>query len=167
MEIKEKNKYIIYNEDRKVFVFLSHSSRITKISLPVITTRFPEILENEKNYDEILNILIDKDKCVYLGTSEEEKMFYKSENNHLKKDYYKIIRNYYSIYRVFSKEDYEKILLLCNEFGLEPAFLSIEELKELSKLLIYKKPKKAGIDIDSNLSKPLDELDKRLSFIKY
>lgn len=161
--IIEKNKYFIYNEDNKILVFYSISDNgFIHISIP------SEILAGYRDstgrfYDNIRNLLIKKDKICFLDKTMKEDIVYISENNKLKKQILQTIRNYYSCYKEFSKSDCEIIMKLCYECKVWPEFFSIDELIRL----IEKKDHKDFYDIEEGMRIPLEELDKRMSFIKY
>ena len=110
----------------------------------------------------IKTILVEDDKLCYLGKQTSSRIIYENENYKLNKVELKTIRNYYSCYKEFSKEEMDTIVKLCNDNGFTPHFLTIEELIELIIIKTIKLHSK-----DALMEESLIELDKRLKYIKY
>jgi len=164
-DILKKDKYIIYNEDFKVLVFISTTSTGHKhISIPgIIKEGYENIDSTGEFYIKIIDLLI-KEEPHFLTQVILENDRYKSINNKLKKVLLKAVRTYYSYYKELKKEDYEQISKLSYEKDIEPYFLSITELKQL---ILDKSNKKTKYNLDSHMKESLDELEKKLQFIKY
>ena len=163
IKINEKNKYFIYNEEYKILVFSSKSERNNvKISLPGLEMTDTYIDDKESFHKKIISMLISEDRLCYLGENVTTSSIYESENNKLKKVELKKIRNYYSCYKKFSKEEINEIVKLCNENEFEPYFLTIEELIKLINTKNIKLHSK-----DALMKESLVELNRRLNFIKY
>lgn len=160
----EKNKYVIYNEDGKVLVFTSKSGReYYDIYIPtVIVTGLADV--NDKFNADILNLLVEQQNLCYLKQSIHTQNIYTTINRKLKSQTLQTLRNYYSCYKEFSKQDYEDIIKLCYKNNVLPHFLTIDELKQL--IISYNGPS-SGYKIDISMNESLDELQKRLSLKKY
>lgn len=159
----EKNKYIIYNEDRKILTFtpiIEHG--IKHIAIPSSVVKGYDVNSTGKFYQDVKKQVLDEEDLCFLKQVAYEVGTYKCENRKLKKQTLRMVRNYYSFYKEFTSEDYRAIMELCYEHGVLPEFLSIEEI--ISCLRCTKNKK---IDIDKNLMQPLEELQKRLDFKIY
>jgi len=152
-----KNKYIVYNEDYKILVFMAYYKSKIKIFVPGTTS-----LDNfENEFESSIRKILLTDDIVFLQRDIANMPVLESYNYKLKKSSLQMVRNYYSCYREFSKEDDKQIMELCYKYRYKPYFLTIDELKGIIKNRPY------HIDIDCSMYQSLDELDKRLKFIKY
>lgn len=157
---REKDKYIIYNEDNKVLIFTLISSRETmRILIPSISKY--DVDGKQDFYYAIKNLLV-KDS-LYLGQNIYSQMVYESRNKKLQKETLQIIRNYYSCYKEMKENDYIMLMKICYENGVLPHFVTIEELKQL----IIKSVVSCDFDVDTAMYSSLEELQKRLNFEKY
>lgn len=162
IEKYEKEKYFIYNEDYKILTFCSvRESGFVHISFPGTTSNIEIVDATGIFYDSIINLLIEKENLSYINSTVSEQIILKEKNRKLIKTILRITRNYYSYYKEFSKADYENIIKLSHECNVLPMFFTIEELLELTI-----KNKKRSYDIQG-IKEPLEELNKKLKFIKY
>ena len=158
--VLEKNKYIVYNEDKKVLVFTSIENSKLKISIPSDNMSYNYVDQISSFHSSIKKLLINNE-AVFLDKSIDEMPIFETENCKLKKSSLQMIRNYYTLYREFSEKDYEGIMLLCNKYHFKPHLLTIEELKKI--IITGRK----AYNIDRCMYASLEELEKRLKFIKY
>lgn len=158
--IIEKNKYFIYNEDYKILIFVDVRYQKLQVFLPNEVNRENQF-EINKNFSDLINkILINNENLCHLKTDISDSLIYNSENYKLKKETLRLIKNYYSCYKEFSKQELDKIICICNEYNVLPYFVTIEELKQLIDETSFHY-------IDIKMKEPLEELDKRLKYIKY
>lgn len=159
--IVEKDKYIIYNEDKKILTFTTSNSKgINHISIPNLVKKGYNIDSTGEFYRYIVQkLLLNEDVC-FLGSSSYEIEVFSTKNGKLKKEILKVIKNYYSYYKEFTKDDYELVIKLCHQNHVLPDFFTFEELRHL---FLHNERKK----IDMNLEQPLEELQKRLDFKIY
>ena len=163
--VLEKNKYLIYNKDRKILVFTSVSQNgFRYITVPGLILKGYNIDSTGKFSKLIRAKLIKEENLCYLKSATCETETYITENGKLKKQMLKQIRNYYSYYKEFSKEDYIFITKLCYLYNVLPEFLSIEEI---NKYIDIKLKIKTCYDIDVSMKESIEELAKKLKFIKY
>ena len=159
--IVEKDKFIIYNEDKKMLTFTTSNSKdIKHISIPNLARKGYYIDSTGEFYRYIVQQLLKSEDTCFLGSSSYEVEVFSAKNGKLKKEILKVIKNCYSYYKEFIKEDYQIIMNLCYKNDVLPYFFTFEELKHL---FFYRERKK----IDMDLEQPLLELQKKLNFKIY
>jgi len=150
-----KYKYIFYNDKKEILVL---NNGVNRFFIPGVIENLPL-----DSYGETLKFIVDslvvQDKLVELGSAVEVYTILRSTNNKLYKTLLEEKKFYFSCYCEFTKEFCSQILDLCDRNNLIPNLIYIDDLIEL-----FKNKK---IKIDRNLIKPLEELDKRLSYKKY
>lgn len=155
MKIREKDKYLIYNEDYKVLIFKKMCDNYIELFIPNNKVRG---YDNSRSQE--FNKFINYNNLFHLVTDIDESIIYEHENYKLKKIKLKIIRNYYSCYKEFTKDEIAEINEICYRNDVSPYFVTIEELNEIIDGMSHH-------DVDVRILKALDELDKRLKYIKY
>lgn len=150
-----KYKYIFYNDKKEILVLNNGKNRFC----------IPGVIKEQPldSYGETLKFIVDslvvQDKLVELGSAVEVYTIFRSKNNKLYKTILEEKKKYFSCHCDFTKEFCSKMLDLCDRNGLIPNLIYIDDLIEFIK---FRK-----IKLDKNLIKPLEELDKRLSYKKY
>lgn len=133
------------------------------IELPTIVLSGCDLNGKSQFYDSIIKLLVN-DNAIRLGSDVCLRNFFSSENGKLNSHELKLIRNYYCWYKKFTKTDYCEIIKLSYQNGVLPEFFSIDELKNI---LVRNSQIENKVIIDSSIYNQLDELDKRLHFVKY
>lgn len=160
--VELKNKYIIYNENKKILTFnIEMGNGINKIFVPSVIEEssldsFKESITN------IIASLYTSCDLFYLGEKTNTSIIFKTHNRKLEKVALEKTKKYFSCYNEFQKNFCNEIMKLCYKEGIICELFSIDELKHM--IEYYSDDK---LQIDKDLIQPLDELQKRLKFIKY
>ncbi|MBR1377162.1 MAG: hypothetical protein IJ565_05095 [Bacilli bacterium] len=149
-----KNKYIFYNDNRKVLCFDECSRKV------MLDLTFPKesSLNNITIYDRIINLLKNDNKVfLYEGIREYPRNI--SVNNKLVSGISRVSTQYYSCYKNFTKEELDEIKRLSDEEKIRPYLFSIDELLDV---IPYK-----GLHYNIENSEALKVLKKKLDYEVY
>lgn len=126
-KIIAKRKALILNEEGKLLVFKNES-----------TWSYPSI--NSKN-GEIIAILGEDylDNYEYLTKTKQEKVRYKIENGHAKKEITLKKHQYYAMMHSLTPEEIIALMNISKKKGMYPDFLSLEELRLFYEYRYYTK----------------------------
>lgn len=156
-----KNKFLVFNDDKKILLFLEEKNNKSKFFLPTIYTSKDEIVNSiSPKILELININFENVELI--NDFHDEYFSYKKKNG--KFELTKIVREkkYYVAYHIFTKDEYDSIYQICSTENIIPYMVNLEELEYIMSL-----KRKKSADMDLYIGHTARVLQKKINFEEY
>ena len=160
-DIMCKNKFLIFNTEEKILIFLKQQNKKTNYFVPTIYTEGNNI-DNPISFKilEILNLNFENVQLV--NEFHDEYFSFKIIDDELTRK--KVIREkkYYAVYHKFTQEEYNEIYTICLSQNIISYMVSLEELEYIMNL-----KRKRVADMDLYIGHTAKMLQKKLKYEEY